>query len=546
MRRIADGLALCSSQACAIAVNAAIHHRENAGITGACRRCRIDHAILQPKRPQLQSNAVVDDRGNVLGAAKHIDEINCGRADLRHCGVQASETVLAKNPVACGRNGNDAIAKLLQCTGDPVARPHGILGQSHDRDRLNFLQARFDLIEARVVEALGVHAQKFACNGHDLAMPFGCTRVATADIVYSICNDPSVPQDSMARHTVRLLPEGREISVAAHENLLAAALAAGVNLPHSCKSGHCTSCRARLVSGRTQYPRGEPLGLTAEEREQGYVLLCQAHALTDVAVEARRIRSVEQVEIKTLPARIARLERVGHDVMRVMLRLPAVEPLRFQPGQYLDVLLDSGRRRSFSIASPPHDSDLIELHVRLARGGGFTEWLFNEARVGALLKIEGPIGQFVYQETERPMLLIAGGTGFAPLKSIMRHVLERRLLSLPRAARKMRLFWGARRVEDLYERKTVAAWTAKHAEIEFVPVLSHELADSAAAASAERGLVHEAVLRAQLELAAHDIYAAGPPAMIEAIRSSFPAAGAAVEHLYFDSFDYAPDAAARG
>ncbi len=361
----------------------------------------------------------------------------------------------------------------------------------------------------------------------------------------TICNDCRVTPEHKPSYRVQLMPGEREFASSVDETVLSAALAAGLNLPHSCKSGHCASCRARLVSGRTHYPRGRPLGLTPAEEAAGYVLLCQARALTDLVVEARRICAVEQVEIKTLPARIARLERLGTDVMRVMLRLPAVEPLKFLPGQYLDILLDGGRRRSFSIASPPHDSELIELHVRLAPGGGFTEWLFRQAQVGTLLKIEGPIGQFVYQDTDRPMLLIAGGSGFAPLKSILRHALERRLLGMPHAARALRLFWGVRTAADLYEWATVESWIARHPELSFTPVLS-EPQNPAELAKAPRGWVHEAVLAAGLDLAAHDIYAAGPPAMIEAIRAAFPRAGALPERLFFDSFDYAPDSAARG
>jgi CDP-4-dehydro-6-deoxyglucose reductase, E3 len=359
-----------------------------------------------------------------------------------------------------------------------------------------------------------------------------------------ICNDRAVPQDPTAEHAVRVLPTAREFRVVPEQNVLAAALAAGLNLPHSCKSGHCGSCRARLIEGQTDYPRGNPLGLTAEESAKGYVLLCQARALTDLTIEARPIRSVEQVDIKTLPARIALLERVGSDVMRVMLRLPAVEHLKFAPGQYLDVLLEGARRRSFSIASPPHDSETLELHVRLALGGGFTEWLFNEARVGSLLKIEGPIGQFAYQDNERPLLLIAGGTGFAPLKSIIRHVLERRMLGKAWQARKVRLYWGVRRAADLYERVLLENWAARHPEFEFTPVLSHEIDAANNLDRALTGYVHDAVLQAGLDLNAHDIYAAGPPAMIEAVRAKLPAAGADPERLYFDSFDYAPDTAA--
>ncbi|MCB1622982.1 MAG: 2Fe-2S iron-sulfur cluster binding domain-containing protein [Pseudomonadales bacterium] len=345
---------------------------------------------------------------------------------------------------------------------------------------------------------------------------------------------------SVSDHDVRILPGERVIHVPAGENVLAAALSAGINLPHSCKSGHCASCRARLIAGQIEYPRGLPIGLTPAEAAAGAILLCQARALTDLVIEARRVRSVEQAEIKTLPARIARLERVGTDVMRLMLRLPAVEPLDFQPGQYLDVLLEDGRRRSFSIASPPHDRDLIELHVRLSPGGGFSEWLFTAAKVGELLKIEGPIGQFVYQESDRPKLLVAGGTGFAPIKSILRHVLEKRLPEMRGAAQRLDFFWGARTAADLYELPLVIAWSARDPELTVTPVLSDTAAAAVDLPRHLRGLVHEAVLASGRELARYDIYAAGPPAMIEAIRTDFPRAGALSDRLFFDSFDYAP------
>ena len=250
---------------------------------------------------------------------------------------------------------------------------------------------------------------------------------------------------SQDEHTVRIEPQRRILRVAATQPVLEAALAAGLNLPHSCKSGHCGSCRARLRSGQISYPNGVPLGITAEEQAAGHILLCQARAQSDLEVEARFIAGVGEVEIKTLPARIAGLVPLAPDVMQVLLRLPTVEPLRFRAGQYLDVLLPDGRRRSFSIASPPHDNELIELHVRRVAGGGFSERLFGPAAaaapadglsLGSLLRIEGPVGQFVYRDGTGAALMVAGGTGFAPLKSMLRHVLEN---GVPRD---IHLYWG--------------------------------------------------------------------------------------------------------
>src|SRR5882724_2958728 len=253
-------------------------------------------------------------------------------------------------------------------------------------------------------------------------------------------------------YKVLIKPHGRHITVAADRPVLEGALAAGLNLPHSCKSGHCASCRVLLRAGEIEYPNGIPVGLTAEEARAGNVLLCQARARSDLIVEARLIASVAEVDIKTLPCRIARLTPLAPDVLQVFLRLPAVESLRFDPGHYLDVLLDGGRRRSFSIASPPHDSELLELHIRRVAGGEFTQRLFYASPVGSLLRIEGPIGQFAYQESQAPLLMIAGGTGFAPLKSMLRHVLEGGI------DRPIHLYWGARQPHDIYEEELVLTW----------------------------------------------------------------------------------------
>lgn len=335
------------------------------------------------------------------------------------------------------------------------------------------------------------------------------------------------------RHQLRIEPHGRVIDVQSSQSVLEAALAAGLNLPHSCKSGHCASCRARLRSGSIDYPRGRPLGITEAEALSGQVLLCQAHALTDLVVEVRLIARVGEVEIKTLPCRIEHMERPAPDVMRLWLRLPAVEAFAFHPGQYLDVLLADEQRRSFSIASPPHDAKLLELHIRHAPGGAFTTPLFERTGVGALLRVEGPLGQFAYQPSAAPLLLVAGGTGYAPIKSILRHVLETGI------ERTVQLYWGARTAVDVYEDAELLTIGKQYPQLRYVAVLSHA---NAAAAHQRLGWVHEAVLADHADLSGFDIYAAGPPALIEALRRQFPLHGAQPERIYFDSFDYAPQA----
>jgi CDP-4-dehydro-6-deoxyglucose reductase len=335
---------------------------------------------------------------------------------------------------------------------------------------------------------------------------------------------------SLAKSTV-------SFSVAPDQSLLDAALGACLNLPHSCKGGNCGSCRARLLQGEIHYPAGPPLGLSASEVADGFVLLCQARARSDLCIETYEATTPDQVLVKRLPARIERALPLSHDVMGLSLRLPAAETFRFEAGQYIDIMLSGGRRRSFSIASPPHRSRVLELHVRRVSGGEFSERLFDEGRQNALLNIEGPLGQFVYRAGAAPMLLVGGGTGIAPLLSILRHVIDNGI------ERDMTVYWGVRGESDLYARDTLEDLArrcpadGRAARLHYVPVLS----EPSSGWRGSRGLVHEAVLNDIVDLEKYDVYAAGPPAMITAVRSEFGRRGVAANRLFFDSFDYAPD-----
>jgi CDP-4-dehydro-6-deoxyglucose reductase len=330
-------------------------------------------------------------------------------------------------------------------------------------------------------------------------------------------------------------PRDRLFDVDPGERVLAAALSQGLNLPHSCRGGSCGACRARLVAGRVRYPRGRPLGLTAADEAAGVVLLCQAEALSDLTLEARELESADDAEVKRLPCRVERLERRAPDVMALHLRLPAVETFRFRAGQYLDVLLPGGRRRSFSIASPPHDAALLELHVGRVAGGLWSPRVFDTLAPGALLTVEGPFGQFGYREPAAPgpAILVAGGTGLAPLKAILRSVLE------GGGTRALHLYCGARDAAGLYEDAWLAALGARHANLRYVPVLSAP--GALARAHDRRGELHAAVLADWDELADAEVYAAGPPALIAALRATLPARGLPPERLYFDSFELAAD-----
>jgi len=347
---------------------------------------------------------------------------------------------------------------------------------------------------------------------------------------------------------ISLTNSTRSFSAAADQSLLDAALQAGLKLPHGCRSGNCGSCRARLQQGSIRYPDGPPQGLSAAEVADGQILLCKARARGDLVLEPNEIHAAREVPVKRLPCRIETAERLAHDVLGLHLRLPAVEPLAFAAGQYIDVLLPRGRRRSFSIASPPHAARLLELHVRRVAGGEFTAPLFARDPRGMLLSIEAPLGQFTLRPPEtdcsgassasslrRPLLMIGGGTGLAPLKSMLLDLIDKR------SEREVTLYWGARAERDLYADALLRKLAAATPGLRYHPVLS----EPPCTWSGRRGWVHAAVLADLTSLAAHDVYAAGPPEMVAAVRSEFVAHGADPARLFCDSFDYASDAPAR-
>ena len=335
------------------------------------------------------------------------------------------------------------------------------------------------------------------------------------------------------------LTNGRRFDVQPGETVLEAAQRAGIALPYSCRAGVCGSCKATLLEGRCHYPRNPPAALDARDRVQHAVLLCQAVPLDDLLVQAREVTSVEDIARRQLNVRVSRKWQLAPDVIGLQLQpAPGETRLSWLPGQYLDVLLDEGRRRPFSIANGPQADGSIELHVRHVAGGGFTSWVSDALREGDSLRIEGPLGTFVPREdSERPMIFMAGGTGFAPVKAILEH-----FLALG-TRRSIDLYWGARSAADLYLREQAEQWAAMAHAMRFQAVLSD--AQQARLAGLRAGLVHEAVLEDHPDLSGHDVYMSGPPAMVDAGRKMFVDAGLPEERLYFDSFEYAPDVLAQ-
>lgn len=336
--------------------------------------------------------------------------------------------------------------------------------------------------------------------------------------------------------TVTLQASGKRFDVAPGETVLEGARRAGLALPYSCLAGVCGSCKATLVSGECTYPRNPPSALSADERLHHKVLLCQAVPAGDLVVAAREVASVADIPRRVFGVVVAEKTRLGEDIVRLVLRTAPGDRMRRLAGQYLDVLLDDGRRRAFSIANAPHEDDTIELHVRRVAGGGFTATVFDTIDVGTHLRVEGPLGTFVPREdSERPILLMAGGSGFAPIKALIEHFVELG------ARRPMMLYWGAREPADLYLRELPERWAREVPHFRFVPVISGEDVDRAV----RRGLVHEELLRDHPDLSAFDLYMSGPPAMIDAGRHAFVEAGLPEERLFYDSFEYAPEVIAQ-
>ncbi|MHB1566362.1 MAG: CDP-6-deoxy-delta-3,4-glucoseen reductase [Acidiferrobacter sp.] len=335
---------------------------------------------------------------------------------------------------------------------------------------------------------------------------------------------------------VRIEPSGHEFDTVADETILEGALREGFPLPYSCRNGACGTCKGRVLSGTVVHRPYEAKALSEAERQAGKALFCRAVPAEPVVIEAREIGAARDILIRTLPARVARMEPLAPDVMRLYLKLPQNERLQYLAGQYVDILLKDGRRRGFSLANAPEDDALLELHVRHVIGGLFSGHVFTAMKERALLRFEGPLGTFfVREDSDRPVILMAGGTGFAPMKAIVEHALH------SATARPIHLYWGARSRRDLYLPELPRQWAAEHAHFRYTPVLSQPLPEDHW--TGRTGYVHAAVAADYPDLRAYEVYASGPPQMIDAGRSVFAQAGLSEEALYYDAFDYARDPA---
>ncbi len=341
----------------------------------------------------------------------------------------------------------------------------------------------------------------------------------------------------MSNFTVTLQPSGHAFEVEQGESILAAALRHGFVLPYSCRNGACGSCKGRIIEGQVDYGVYQEKALPRIEKSEGKALFCQAKPLSDMVVEARTIGAVKDIPIKTLPCRIQRIERLADDVMALYLKLPANERLQFLAGQYLEFLLRDGSRRSFSMANPPHDDELLQLHVRHVPGGHFTDHVFGKMKERDILRFEGPHGTFFLREdSDKPIVFVASGTGFAPIKSVIEHALAEEV------RRPMTLYWGGRRPKDLYLNQLPIKWAAEHPGFRYVPVISDALPEDDW--SGRTGFVHRAVMEDLPDLSGHQVYACGVPVMVDSAKRDFIAqCGLPEDEFYADSFTTQADLA---
>jgi CDP-4-dehydro-6-deoxyglucose reductase, E3 len=327
---------------------------------------------------------------------------------------------------------------------------------------------------------------------------------------------------------VTIKPSNHVFTVNDDETILEAALREGFVIAYGCRNGACGTCKGKVLDGIVDYGQYQEHALPDAEKRLGMALFCQARPLSDLAIECREIGAVKDIQIRTLPCRVQKMEKFSPDVMVIHLKLPAHERLQFLAGQYIDVLMKGGKRRSLSMASPPHDDAFLELHLR-NYGGPFSDYVFNQMKEKEILRFEGPLGTFFLREdSDRPIILLASGTGFAPIKAIVEHVLYKGI------KRPITLYWGARVRADLYMNELAERWRRDRG-IGYVPVLSEARPEDNW--TGRTGFVHHAVMKDFPDLSGYQVYACGAPVMVEAAHHDFTIqCGLPDDEFYSDSF----------
>jgi CDP-4-dehydro-6-deoxyglucose reductase len=338
---------------------------------------------------------------------------------------------------------------------------------------------------------------------------------------------------SAASIHVTLQPSGHSFTTDGSDSILQAALDAGLTLPYGCRNGACGACKGKVIDGLVDHGPAQEHALSTADRAGGMALFCCARPLSDLVLECREVGTAKSIPVKIMPCRVQKMERVADDVVVLSLKLPANERLQFFAGQYIEFLLKDGKRRAFSIANAPHDDGFLQLHVRRIDGGEFTGHIFAGMKEKDILRFQGPCGSFfLREESAKPMILLAGGTGFAPIKALVEHAIHQHI------TRPIDIYWGARNRAGLYLPDLPSGWAEAHSHIRYVPVLSDAAPQDAW--QGRTGLVHSAVLEDHPDLADWQVYACGAPAMIDAARAGFEAHGLPAEEFFADAFTFSP------
>jgi CDP-4-dehydro-6-deoxyglucose reductase len=340
---------------------------------------------------------------------------------------------------------------------------------------------------------------------------------------------------------ITIQPSQHQFAAEADKSVLDAALAAGIVLPYSCRSGACSTCKAKVLSGSVEAGSSPAQILSADEIEAGFTLLCQARATSDLVIESRELRLASDIQVRKIPSRVTTIQRPTADVALLTLQLPATETFRFHAGQYIEVILKDGKRRSYSMANAPHSASALELHIRHLSGGLFTDHVFGAGATAMkereILRLEGPFGSFFLREdSQLPIVMLASGTGFAPIKSIVEHMVHQNI------NRPITLYWGGRRPNDLYMNELVQQWSKSIPDFTYVPVISDASPEDGW--TGRTGFVHRAVMQDFPDLSGYQVYACGAPIVVDSARREFVAACSLPEDAFFaDSFTSEADLA---
>ena len=329
---------------------------------------------------------------------------------------------------------------------------------------------------------------------------------------------------------ITVQPSGHQFACEADDTVLGAAIKAGIGLPYGCKNGACGSCKGKVVAGAVEHKAHQQRALTADEKEQGYALFCCATASADLVIEAREVGGSSDYPVRKMPSRVSTIERVAPDVVIITLQLPANEALAYRAGQYIEFMLRDGKRRSYSLANAPSLEAPLSLHIRHMPGGLFTEQVFGTMKERDILRFEGPMGTFfLREESEKPIVMLASGTGFAPIKALVEHMIHLK------STRPVALYWGGRRPQDLYMQALCRDWEASLPNFRYVPVVSDALPEDGW--SGRRGFVHAAVMEDFPDLSGHQVYACGAPVVVDSARRDYVAkCGLPAEEFFADAF----------